>query len=208
MSANRNPNRDIRLVQLRRQFPTIPFDLFRECLGLVTLETLNDEGLLEFLRELEEKALAEERKRQTELEQVRRKLEAHIQSLVAREPHRGLNFPAESGVDLEHAQAIIAYGFSFTGTSQRIYAGSNKLPKRHVRVNVKRKLAERYRDDLFNGALAYLVRHGVVMRSPQVLDCFSLNLDERASLVTEAGKEMIKTMKTFLFARLANGGGE
>jgi len=114
----------------------------------------NDDSLLEKLDLAEATAVEEDR-------EGSRKLQELGELMSVSEQHHKLKFVVPAGVDLEHVQALIMYGFLMPG-QDKAYIGGKVLPERHVRTNVKNKLGIRYDLTMYGGALQYLKKEGVL----------------------------------------------
>jgi hypothetical protein len=88
------------------------------------------------------------------------------------------------------------------------FAGSNHLPQRHVRTNVKNKLGPLYDDEKYREAERFLLRHGVIIEANGVqgLAAYSLNVNEQARSVTPEGRRIITAVKRFMHQHRPNHG--
>jgi len=178
------------LYDLRRAYPTIGilefvkiFEDNREC-----------DNLLDRLDEAERKALEKKEKEDRSMRELGERL-------ALSEQHTRLHFVVTADVDLEHAKAIVAYGFLMPGQS-RVFAGRHILPESNVRDNVQRKLKCRYSESKYLVALAYLKREGVALvtnnRARGAGYALSLNLDEKGRGVSHHGTQIIRVAKGYL----------
>lgn len=111
------------------------------------------EALLEKLDEAERQAIEKNEAHEARLRELRKELSAS-------EQHRLLTFLVPAGIDLEHVQAILMYGFLAPG-HDRSFIGRKMLPVRNVRKDVQNKLGIGYSKESYDKAFAYLKKEGV-----------------------------------------------
>lgn len=186
---------------LRKEYPHIPASEF-----LQLVREIRDQLQGKALRELDEETLDVVRLLFAEREQealvVHTSEQALIQNIgeriTASMLHRQLEITVPKGVDLEHAQAFLTYGFIFP-SSNRTFAGENHLPREHIRRNVRGKLLHRFEVEKFSTVENYFLRCGVIMQQGKAAAViYSLNTHEWARGVTREGREAIKVIKCFM----------
>lgn len=184
-------------VTLRREFRTIDFGWFCELLELA--EDPYSQDLRKVLQEEEDKAVRDEVKKEAILSEL-------SAELIGLEFHRGLAINVLPGIDLEHTQAIIAYGITDQG-SRRFATSGNPVSLRSLTLNVQRKLGPRFRRDLFEGALAFLMRHRVIFARGEKRNVpYSFNQNETSA--TPVGRELVIAAKQFLYSKAVKMGGK
>lgn len=203
---------DISWESIRKQYPHIPASEFLELVRQIwdqiqgkSLRELDPESvdIIKMLfAEREQEALAASRLEHKLIQDLGDKITASML-------HRQLPIEVSAGIDLEHAQAFITYGFVFP-SSKRVFAASNYLPVEHIRKNVSGKLLLRYSEDKFRAVEGYLLRNGVInLVSKQTKKAsealYSLNINERARSVTPEGRRIIAVTKQFLHDNCCNG---
>ncbi len=186
---------------LRKDYPHIPASEFlqlvkeiRDQLQGKSLREL-DEGTLDVIRllfaEREQEALVAHESEKALIQDIGERITASML-------HRQLEITVPKGIDLEHAQAFLAYGLIFPSSS-RTFAGENYLPREHIRRNVRGKLLHRFDIEKLSTVEGYLLRHGVIARQGKAAAViYSLNTLEGAKGVTQEGKEAIKVIKCFM----------
>lgn len=177
------------LKALRRRYPDIEISGFLRIVELVgTQGNLNDPGLHQLL--------TEENQRARDAEDARRaRVSALVVQIRVSEMHYRIEVAPPDGVDLEHVQAILAYGLALPG-SKGAFAGSHRLSISSVRQNVDRKLDERFDGSKFERAWSFLVGNGVIMEGAH--NAFSFNPSPSRRGVTQTGKAIIVAMNKFL----------
>lgn len=138
------------LKELRKAYPTMSMLRFAE---IYEGHRESDE-LFEIFDRAEKEAVAEK-------EEGERKIKELGHQLSVGEQHRLLHFVVPADVDLEHTQAILAYGFLMPG-SGRVFSGTHVIPERYVRKNTANKLGIRFSRAKYDTALEYLKREGVI----------------------------------------------
>ena len=178
------------LYDLRRAYPTIGVLKFVKIIE----ESRECDNLLEILDEAEREALEKKAREDQSMRELGLRL-------ALSEQHTRLHFVVPADVDLEHAQAIVAYGFLMPGQS-RVFAGRHVLPESNVCENVQHKLKCRYSEAKYAVALAYLKKEGVALvtsnKSRGSGDALSLNLDEKGRAVSHHGAQIIRVAKGYL----------
>jgi hypothetical protein len=158
--------------ELREAYPNMPLTEFLK----IFEEYRSSQKLLDLLDEAETRAI----EKKNDERQAMAALEAR---LSASEQHIRLAIAVAADVDLEHAQAVLMYGFIMPGTSQQ-FVGNSMIPQKHVRKNAKTKLGFRFSDEKYKTALNYLMSEGILnsKKVPQNEMLLSLK-----SSVTEKG---------------------
>ena len=181
-------DRKRQILALRRRFPAMKLELFQEIVTLFGFDDL--EGLIDLLQEEEDKARALE-------EEQDRKIEERISQIRLSELHHEIQIQVPEGVDLEHVQAILVYGFAMPG-QERVFAGRKPISLQRVRVQVRNKLLSEYDEDKFDTAFLFLVRNGALTQTGSKGSACSLNVHAKAKSVTPEGVAIIKAVKQFL----------
>jgi hypothetical protein len=181
-----------RLKHLRRQYPSIELEWFYDIAKMFWGD----------FRELHRAMAEEEARAAAEQEEFRRRLGRLKSRLRLSDIHHELALKVPAGVDREHVQAILAYGFLDPGR-ERLFAGRHLIPIRHVRENVSNKLTDRFQQEHLERGLRFLVSQGVVQIKggtirPETAGAFNLN-ELRAA--TGHGREIIQEAKRFLHVR-------
>lgn len=122
----------------------------------------DSQKLLDVLDEAEGRA----RQKKAEEDAAIRQLELKFS---ASEQHHRLHFAVTPDIDVEHAQAILMYGFVMPG-QQGAFIGSKMIPKQHVAHNVRNKLGYRYSEKKFHLALSYLEKEGIFFSKEARID--------------------------------------
>lgn len=146
-----------KIIDLRRQYPHIPFDIFVrwvEGINLNELTRKEQDDLHLILSEEEEKGKREQ-------EAMERFFRERLSQLSASLIHKGLDVRVP-GLDREHLQAILVYGF-VTPSRQYIFAGGREITPVVVRQFVSNKLAMDFDLDEFKKVFRWLDRNKVIV---------------------------------------------
>jgi len=176
------------VLELRKKFRKQDFSQFQEIIEIFWDDGI--EAVIEMLISEEEHALEAERLRNEKVEEM-------VAQIRASELHHQLTIQVPEGVDLEHAQAILIYGFVMPG-SQQTFMGANKLPTEHVKVNVKNKLGERFDNHLWKKAWSWVMSLGII-QSTRSKSARAHALRTRAiATTTEEGRGVLKEIYIFI----------
>ncbi len=137
--------------EARQAYPQVP------TLTFVRIYEANQSEELTLLEELEKAETAAQEAAKGEASAML----AVRERLTASEHHHLLNIMVPDGIDREHTQAILMYGFLMPG-NHRVFIGGKVLPERHVRENTDNKLGQRFSRDKYEKALAFLKRDGIL----------------------------------------------
>lgn len=193
--------RGISRIELRREFPDLPFDQFNEIID--TLGLGEPEALRIILREENDKAGLEREERE-------RRLRERFETITASMLHRKLEIPVRLPPEMDREQlcAFLVYGFVVPSSTKR-FVGSNYLPREYIRKDVRNKFGPLFEEDKFQTVEAYALRNGVIQQSKrgaQGFVAYSLNIAEGAKGVTHDGRAIIIAVKRFMHEHRPNHG--
>lgn len=186
--TDKNRERLEALKDLRRRFSDIDFWAFQGIIEtLADYDKLDDPALIQLLHEENERA----RQAGVALQEALAEMVAQIR---VSEMHLRIQVVVPAGVDREHVQAILAYGIALPG-SKGAFAGSRRLTIASIHRNVEHKLCERFAEDKFVKAWAFLFGNGVVVERNHSFS-FDSALSRRG--LTPAGRDIVDEMNRFL----------
>lgn len=178
-------------TELRKEFPEIPFGIFHAILETGDPENLEERvALRELLTEEQEKAIAKKIEGEEEIN-------IYVEQITSRLAHRLLHTNPIPGIDLEHLQAYLVYGF-MTPTQRRTFAGKRKKTLGQVQREVANRLGVKFDPQEFNRVERFLIAHKIIVEHRR--GAYSLSLHGNSDKNTEdliAGiREFLHTIKT------------
>ena len=138
------------LRDLRKAYPNMNLLAFVK----IYEENRESDDLLEKLDEAEKAATIEN-------EEGERRMRELGARLSASELHQRLRFVVPADIDLEHAQAMLMYGFLMPGQGS-MYVGGHVLCERNIRKNVENKLGWRFNREKYDAVLSYFSKVGIL----------------------------------------------
>jgi len=176
------------VLELRKRFRKQDISQFLDVVKIFWDDGI--EAVVEMLVSEEERAIEAERLRDEKVEEM-------VAQIRASELHHQLNIQVPEWVDLEHAQAILIYGFIMPG-SQQTFMGANKLPTEHVKVNVKNKLSERFDDHLWKKAWSWLASLDIIQSTRSRAACAHALRTRAIATTSQEGKEVLREVYIFI----------
>lgn len=180
-------------IELRSEFPSVP-----SCEFIRLLETYRHDYsvLVDRMAEAEDRAVREREDQRLRIEEVLTRIRVNDQ-------HIKLHLTLPSGIDMEHSQMLLTYGFIVPGRRGLVYTCGNVISGINLHINVQNKMGARFRQDKYDQALAYFVAQGVVQTTGRKSSmAYSLCTDAHNKSVTEVGRVNVGEVKKFLHEKM------
>lgn len=176
---------------LRQRYPHVDFkEVFVKLLeDLGSFDRLQDPDFLGLLE------IEEQRARESEDAHQRAVAEMVRQLRVSEMHHQlGIGVLLPSSIDLEHAQAILAYGIALPG-SKSAFVGARRLEESSIHRNVANKLCARFDEEKFQKAFSFLKGNGVIVEKN---GSFSFDSSTNRRGLTSVGLAVVSELNRFL----------